>query len=166
MIRHAGLVARRMDGWWRGVLIEGPSGAGKSDLALRALGEGFGLVADDRTLVFVSRGRLFGRAPTPLTGLMEVRGVGVLPAPSLPFAEIVLAARCVPEPGNEERVADFTRQSLLGVEIPVLDIWPLGFSAPAKLALALERLGARSQPEYQARFASPGATRGRLGDCR
>ena len=34
MIRHAGLVARRAGGVWRGVLIEGPSGSGKSDLAL------------------------------------------------------------------------------------------------------------------------------------
>ena len=35
MILHAGLVALRLDGYWRGALIQGPSGAGKSDLALK-----------------------------------------------------------------------------------------------------------------------------------
>ena len=37
MILHAGLVALRVDGFWRGALILGPSGAGKSDLALRLM---------------------------------------------------------------------------------------------------------------------------------
>ncbi len=156
MIRHAGLIARRLDGLWRGVLIEGPSGAGKSDLALRALELGLRLVADDRTLVFVSRGRLFGRAPAALAGLMEIRGVGVVSAPTLAFAEIVLAARCVSHPDCVERLADRAREPILGIEIPVLDFWPLAPSAPAKLTRALERLGARAQPEYQARFASCG----------
>ena len=154
MIRHAGLIARRVGGLWRGTLLEGPSGAGKSDLALRALDLGFRLVADDRTLVFASQGRLFGRAPAALAGLMEVRGVGVLPAPSLPFAEIVLATRCVSGPAVVERLGDLVFQTILEIEIPFLDLWPLAPSAPAKLARALERLGACAQPEYQARFAS------------
>ena len=160
MIRHAGLIARRIRGHWRGILIEGPSGAGKSDLALRALSLGFRHVADDRTVVFVSQGRLFGRAPPALAGLMEVRGVGVLPAPALAFAEIFLAARCVSSADAAERVADRTLERILGIEIPVFDFWPLAPSAPAKLAGALEHLGARAQPEYQARFASPGRRAG------
>ena len=165
MIRHAGFIARRIGGRWRGVLIEGPSGAGKSDLALRALDLGFRLVADDRTLVFVSQGRLFGRAPCALAGLMELRGVGVLPAPGLRFAEIVLAARCVSSPGAVERLADWVSEPILGIEVPFLDLWPLAPSAPAKLGRVLERLGARAQPEYQARFASPRRRVGARG-CR
>ena len=51
MIHHAGLLARWTGGHWRGVLIEGESGSGKSDLALRALDDGWSLVADDRTLL-------------------------------------------------------------------------------------------------------------------
>jgi serine kinase of HPr protein (carbohydrate metabolism regulator) len=50
MILHAGLVALRLAGFWRGALICGPSGAGKSDLALKALDAGFRLVADDRVV--------------------------------------------------------------------------------------------------------------------
>ena len=71
MILHAGLVARRQDGYWRGVLIEGASGAGKSDLALRALDHGFRLVADDRVVVWASGGALYGRAPDSLAYLGE-----------------------------------------------------------------------------------------------
>jgi serine kinase of HPr protein (carbohydrate metabolism regulator) len=71
MIRHAGLVALRLDGLWRGALIEGPSGGGKSDLALRAIEAGFRLVADDRVVVWTSGGALFGRAPDPIRELIE-----------------------------------------------------------------------------------------------
>ena len=66
---HAGLIALYGGGLWRGVLIEGRSGSGKSDLALRCLSLGFRLVADDRTRLWVSEGRLFGAAPEPIAGL-------------------------------------------------------------------------------------------------
>ncbi|MEG0819600.1 MAG: serine kinase, partial [Brevundimonas sp.] len=46
---HATAVARYSPAGWRGVLIQGPSGVGKSDLALRLIGQGWRLVADDWT---------------------------------------------------------------------------------------------------------------------
>ena len=64
MILHAGLIAGRIDGAWRGALVMGPSGSGKSDLMLRAIGLGLRLVADDRTLVWTSGSKAFGRAPS------------------------------------------------------------------------------------------------------
>jgi serine kinase of HPr protein (carbohydrate metabolism regulator) len=143
MILHAGLIARHCRGSWRGVLIQGPSGAGKSDLALRALAEGFTLVADDRTLVFVSGDRLFGRAPTPLSGLIEVRGQGVLRQTTLPFAQIMLSVHCATERGAVERMPDVVTECFLGFETPRLDIWPFEHSAPAKIGRAIEHLGAR-----------------------
>jgi serine kinase of HPr protein (carbohydrate metabolism regulator) len=76
-ILHATLVAVRLDGRWRGALIRGASGAGKSTLALRCLDAGFALVADDRVVSWTSGGKLYGKAPGPLAGLIEVRGVGV-----------------------------------------------------------------------------------------
>ena len=76
MILHAGLVARRQDGYWRGVLIEGASGAGKSDLALRALDHGFRLVADDRVVVWASGGALYGQ--TALYPLDRTANVALL----------------------------------------------------------------------------------------
>ncbi|MGI9169012.1 MAG: HPr kinase/phosphorylase, partial [Caulobacteraceae bacterium] len=152
MIRHAGLIARRLAGAWRGVLIEGRSGSGKSDLALRALDAGFRLVADDRTVVFVSRARFFVPAAPALRGLIEARGLGVEPAFHLAFAPIALVARCAGEAGAVERLAQPAFETLLGIAVPAVDLWPLAASAPAVLDLAIERLGARRQQAYQARF--------------
>ncbi|MDP1619343.1 HPr kinase/phosphorylase [Phenylobacterium sp.] len=137
MILHAGLIARYDAGGWRGVLIEGPSGAGKSDLALRCLHLGFRLVADDRVLIWRSGGRLFGRAPESLAGLMEVRNLGVLPTAALPLAPIALAVRL----GHGERLPDRETVRHLEVDLPVITLAGLENSAPAKLVRALDALG-------------------------
>jgi serine kinase of HPr protein (carbohydrate metabolism regulator) len=136
MIRHAGLIARFGDGGWRGVLIEGPSGAGKSDLALRALDQGWSLIADDRALVWVSGERLWGRAPDALTGLIEARGLGVIAAPRRAFVAIALAAQCA-EPEAIERVPEPASLTILGRQIPLVVLAPREASAPAKLGRAL-----------------------------
>jgi serine kinase of HPr protein (carbohydrate metabolism regulator) len=143
MILHAGLIARRWRGSWRGVLIQGRSGVGKSDLALRALSEGFRLVADDRTMIFVSEGRLFGRAPAALRGLIEIRGVGVERQQALPLAPISLSVHCKTSPDLVDRIPEVVTECCLGFEIPRLDIWPFENSAPAKIGRAIEHLGAR-----------------------
>ena len=153
MIRHAGLVATRLRGGWRGVLIEGPSGSGKSDLALRALGAGFRLVADDRVIVFASGGRLFGRAPPMLSGLIEARGFGIFPVAPILFAEIILRVRCVASPGGVERLPDVATTAILDIPVPTLDLWPFDAAAPQKLIMALEHLGLATVQVYQAAFA-------------
>lgn len=142
MIRHGGMVALWQGGAWRGVLIEGPSGCGKSDLALRALGEGFRLVADDRVLVWTSGGQVWGRAPDALAGLMESRGVGVLPVSTLPWAPIALAIRCVASPADVERWPGGETLDLAGVAVPLRPLWPFDPAAPAKLRRSIECLGA------------------------
>jgi serine kinase of HPr protein (carbohydrate metabolism regulator) len=133
-VRHAGLIARRVGGRWRGALIEGPAGAGKSDLALRALDRGFSLVADDRVILWVSQGRLFGRAPDMVQGLLEVRGVQVVAVPALPLAEVALAVRC----GRPERIPEPETAELLGISVPRLTLDPREPSATAKLSRALD----------------------------
>lgn len=86
----AGLPFRAPPG--AGVLILGGSGSGKSDLALRLIAAGAELVSDDRTELFVRRGRLCARPPKPIAGLMEARGVGIV---DVPFAEEVQIALVV-----------------------------------------------------------------------
>lgn len=139
MIRHAGLIALRQNGRWEGALIEGPSGAGKSGLALRALAEGFRLVADDRVAVWASGGALYGRAPAALAGLIEARGVDVVPEAAVAFARIVLLV----ESGQGERIPEPAAVSLCGCCIPRLTLCLSDPAAPAKLRRALGRLGTR-----------------------
>ncbi|WP_397399067.1 HPr kinase/phosphorylase [Phenylobacterium sp.] len=138
MIQHAGLIARRRGGLWRGVLIEGPSGAGKSDLAIRALDHGFRLVADDRVLLWSAGGRLYGRAPDILAGQIEARGQGIARVTPLAFSEITLLVRL----GAAERLPDPESTILLGVEIPQLWVDPFAVSAPHKIVLAFSAFDA------------------------
>ena len=133
-IVHAGLIARRLGGYWRGVLIEGPSGSGKSDLALRALSERFRLVADDRVVLWRSGGRLYGRAPDPLKGALEVRGLDVVATPAVPLAQIVLVARS----GAPERIPEAQSVEMLGIAVPLIELDLRDRSAPAKLSRALD----------------------------
>ncbi|HEY5072658.1 MAG TPA: HPr kinase/phosphorylase [Caulobacteraceae bacterium] len=154
VIAHAGLVALRLHGLWRGVLLQGPSGAGKSDLALRAISEGFRLIADDRTVIFLSGGRLFGRAPSAVAGLIEVRGLGVVETRSLPLAEIVVAVRCTRQPDDVERMPRAESQPILGLALPTLLLWPFEASAPGKLRRAMLHLGEHRQQAYQAARSS------------
>ena len=152
MILHAGLIACWSHGGWRGVLIEGPSGAGKSDLALRCLDDGFRLVADDRTIVWRSGDRVFGRAPEALSGLIEARGLGVLREPALAFCQVVLVAAC----GPAERLPEPQSAARGGGQLPLVAVSPLESSAPAKLRRAIEHLGAGPKTAYLARrSASP-----------
>lgn len=135
---HATLAAYRAADGWSGVLLRGPSGAGKSDLALRLLGRGWRLVADDRVLVWRSGGRLWGRAPAVLSGLLEVRTAGVLPFPALGFAEIVRVIDCAePEarggPPLERIPADAVTE-ICGVRLPVCTIDAAAPSAAEKVA--------------------------------
>jgi serine kinase of HPr protein (carbohydrate metabolism regulator) len=141
MIRHAGLLALRRDGLWCGALVEGPSGVGKSDLALRAIAAGFRLVADDRTLVFASGGRLYGKAPESLRDRIEVRGQGIITLPSVPLCRIDLIVRCVSAVSAVERMPETRLERLAGLDVPVFDLWPLEPAAPVKLRHMLEHLG-------------------------
>jgi serine kinase of HPr protein (carbohydrate metabolism regulator) len=138
LIRHAGFVAMRVRGRWQGALIEGPSGSGKSDLALRALDAGFSLVADDRTLVWVSGERLWGRAPETLRGLIEMRGLDVVRVTALPLAQVALIARL----GRPERLPERMVEDVLGVAVPVLVLDPFEATAPAKLGRAIQAFDA------------------------
>jgi len=127
MIVHATLVALRLGGTWRGALLRGDSGGGKSDLALRALGEGFRLVADTGSALWTSGGRLYGAAPATLAGLIEVRGLGLQRVTPLPFAQITLT---VPLTETVERMPDEAFETLLNVELPTTPA--VAFSNPPR----------------------------------
>ena len=139
---HAGLIALYDRGAWKGVLIEGESGSGKSDLALRCLHLGFRLVADDRTRLWVSQGRLFGASPEPIAGLIEARGLGVIPVEPRRFAEVTLVVRCIMSQAPLERMPAPCSRTLLGVVRPLIAVRSLEASTPQKVFRALSPLGA------------------------
>lgn len=137
-----------------GVLLLGESGAGKSDLALRLIGQGAMLVADDRCELFIAGDSLWARAPQRLAGLIEVRGVGIVRLPFLPEARVALVARLVapqfvprlPEPAHYEPPPALGAND--AIRPPEIVLAPFEASACAKVAVAVAALAqARSADE-------------------
>jgi HPr kinase/phosphorylase len=131
----------------RAVLIRGPSGAGKSDLALRCLAVAAGpfaivpplLVADDQVEIMVRDGTLVVCAPATISGLVEVRGIGIVAMPAAPFSRLVLVADIAKSAGIERLPAPSQKLEFCGVWVPQIHIDPWEISAPLKLLLALKR---------------------------
>jgi HPr kinase/phosphorylase len=130
---HGSCVSRDGDG----VLLIGPSGSGKSDLALRLLGRGFDLVADDR--VDIDEG--IAAPPAALAGLLEVRGLGIVRLPYAPAARLALVAELG---APADRLPTPTRHA--GLNLPLIRLDPAAASAAERLVLALDcALGRVSQ---------------------
>jgi serine kinase of HPr protein (carbohydrate metabolism regulator) len=85
-----------------GVLLRGPSGAGKSLLTLSLieiwLGKGLEalLVSDDRVDLTADASGVVMNAPPLLTGLIELRGRGIVHRPSCASARLHLVVDLVP----------------------------------------------------------------------
>lgn len=66
-----------------GILITGESGIGKSETALELIKRGHRLVADDAVDIKEIEGKLIGSSPYVTSGMLEVRGLGIIDVPSL-----------------------------------------------------------------------------------
>ncbi len=102
----------------RAVLITGPAGSGKSALALELIALGAQLVADDGVILTRDGDRLLARAPDPIRGLVEARGVGLLRADALDDVPLAL----VIDMGQTEtdRLPPQRGTTVLGVALPLL----------------------------------------------
>ena len=119
-----------------GILLRGPSGSGKSDLALRLIDGGARLVADDQTELRRSAAGITASAPPTIAGLIEIRGIGILPCPSTASAPLRLVVDLVP-PEQIERLPEPRLCCYLDCDIPLIALAPFEASAPAKLRFAL-----------------------------
>ena len=105
----------------RGLLIEGPPGSGKSSLALALIDRGAALVGDDGVRLEVREGRLWAIPPPRITGLLEVRNVGLVTLEPVRarLALVVQLDREAPRhiEGHEKAVR-------LGCDLPLVRLWP------------------------------------------
>jgi HPr kinase/phosphorylase len=124
-----------------GVLLLGQSGAGKSDLALRLIERGAVLVSDDRTELSVQDGALIASAPNLLTGLLEVRGLGIVRLESASNAKITVVCELTQEKIGRmpDRVGyDPPPELTLALDMrpALIRLHPFEASAPAKIVAA------------------------------
>lgn len=123
-----------------GVLLIGKSGTGKSDLALRLIAMGAKLVSDDRSELFVWRGRLYACAPARLAGLIELRGIAILKLPHAPRARIALVVELDRESARLPAPRRYRPPAALNLSAKaapaVIKVAPFEASAPAKIIAA------------------------------
>ncbi len=143
---HATAIA--IDG--RAALIVGLPGSGKSDLALRLITTAFHdggrpllaqLIADDQVVLQRRGHRLIASAPEAIAGLLEVRGLGIMPFAHVVGIEVGIVVD-LDQAGIAVRYPDPPEfWTLLGVDVRLVRIDPRHASAPAKLVIASLRLG-------------------------
>lgn len=109
-----------------GILVRGRSGSGKSeltDLLIEAAGVKGNLgvlVADDRVYLSSIDGKLLARAPETISGLMEVRGRGVVKTLSMAAAKIDLLVDLKPESAIERHPdSPLGCEKMDGIPVPV-----------------------------------------------
>lgn len=132
---HGSCAALRGDA----VLLLGPPGAGKSDLVLRLLGRGWALVADDQVELSADGAGLAVAPPDALSGLLEVRGLGIFCGlPVEAPARLRLAIDLLPAGHPVPRLPEPMAFRAMGHAVPRLGLHGHEASAPDKAALALE----------------------------
>lgn len=135
MLVHASCVS--IDG--QAVLLRGPSGSGKSDLALRLIDTGAVLVADDQVILKIAANSLMASAPRAISGLLEVRGIGIVNCEVIASAPIRLVID-LDSVSTIERLPNAEVCSLLGFESARITLNPFEASAAAKVRIALREV--------------------------
>jgi len=128
----------------RAVLIAGAPGAGKSSLALALIDRGAVLVGDDGVALTVRHERLHA-SPVPATrGLLEVRGVGLVPMPVAQEVPVALLIRLTRD--GPRYVEQAPREVVMGVALPMVALWPEAAALPLRAWMALDRHGLAPAP--------------------
>ena len=122
---HGGLLSI----YGKGVLIRGESGMGKSEIALELIKRGHLLVADDRVDCYRIHNKIVGKAPELLSGMLEIRGIGIINVARMFSVSSVLPKTQVDFQVNLEMwkpdqdydrvgIEEKKHENILGVDIP------------------------------------------------
>jgi HPr kinase/phosphorylase len=122
-----------------GILIRGPSGSGKSDLALRLIDDGADLIADDQVVIKAVGQELYLSAPDSLSGLIEVRGIGVIKIEYVSDIRLCLIVEL--DPSNEiQRIPTIKEELIKNIPVPVINMYAFESSVLAKIKIILGHL--------------------------
>ena len=118
------------------ILLRGPSGIGKSDLAFRLIDQDHKLISDDQTVLKKEGERLIALPAPNIKGLLEVRGVGIVPVDTADKGEVHLIVDL--QSPIQERIPDPETDTLLGIDIARAVIDPHDKMAVKKIIIALK----------------------------
>ncbi len=122
-----------------GILIRGPSGSGKSDLALRLIDDDADLIADDRVVIKVVGKELRLSPPESISGLIEVRGIGVVKIKTVRDIPLCLVVEL--ELSNQtKRMPEIKEETIKDISIPIISINAFESSSLAKIKIVLRYL--------------------------
>jgi HPr kinase/phosphorylase len=119
-----------------GVLIRGPSGSGKSDLALRLIEDGAKLIADDQVNISAVRKELYLSPPDSISGLIEVRGFGVIKIGAVRDIKLRLIVDLDPS-YETERTPTIKEELIKNITVPVTNMKAFESSILARIKLIL-----------------------------
>lgn len=123
----------------RAILIEGAAGVGKSSLALALIDRGAALIGDDGVALAVREGHLLA-SPAPATrGLLEVRGLGLLPFAAREAVPVALLLRL--DAAAPRYIEEAGRETIAGVALPLITLWPGSPVLALRAELALAHYG-------------------------
>lgn len=125
----------------RALAIEGPVGSGKSSLALALIDRGAQLIGDDGALLERVEDQLLVSPPSTTSGLIEIRGVGLVTlrtATAAPLALILTLGRI-----GERLPERLETRDILGCAIPVLPFEPGSIAPGPRAEWALRQFGLR-----------------------
>lgn len=119
----------------RGILLRGAPGAGKSALALRLIGAGAYLVADDLVRLTRRRDAVYASAVAG-HGLIELRAGGIFQVATAREARVGLCVE-LDRQGDGERLPTPTSATILGIELPVVRAAAADAASVARVQVAL-----------------------------
>lgn len=105
-----------------GILITGESGIGKTETALELIKRGHRLIADDAVDIKEIDGILHGTAPYITSGMMEVRGMGIIDVPALYGLSSILEEKTINFIINLEQWRSDQNYDRLGIDKDYIDI--------------------------------------------